>query len=393
MRYITGIVIAFFLAGLLLSKKNKSTADKLLSAWLCIIGLHLTLFYFVFTGKMLQFPWLLGWEIPLPLVHGPFLYLYSAALVNRLPVNRKWTLLHFIPAALTYLYLIGFFVLSAEQKIFVYQHEGRGYETFRLISLIAIIISGIAYIIWSNLLLIKHRKAIVNQFSSTDKINLKWLQYLSFGIGAIWLAVIVGSDEVTYTVVVLFILFMGYFGIKQVGIFTESVPAIIKEGPKTEVPVVEIQYNQPIKQSVESQTTLDSVFESTDKRKYSRSGLSVDMAENLHKELVQLMEREKVYSESELSLAQLAKRLAAHPNYLSQVINEKEGKNFYDYINTLRIEEFKRLIANPASQRFTILSLAYEVGFNSKSSFNRYFKKETSKSPSEYLRDLNIVEQ
>ena len=262
-----------------------------------------------------------------------------------------------------------------------------------MISLIAIIISGIAYVVWSNLLLIKHRKTILNQFSSTDKINLKWLQYLTFGIGIIWLAVIAGNDELIYTVVVLFILFMGYFGIKQVGIFTESFPPIIKEDPKTEVPVVEIQYNQPIKQSVEPETTIDSLFESTDKRKYSRSGLSVDMAENLHKELVQLMDREKVYSESELSLAQLAKRLGVHTNYLSQVINEKEGKNFYDYINTLRIEEFKRLIANPASQRFTILSLAYEVGFNSKSSFNRYFKKETSKSPSEYLRDLNIVEQ
>jgi AraC-like DNA-binding protein len=222
---------------------------------------------------------------------------------------------------------------------------------------------------------------------------LKWLQYLSFGIGVIWLAVIAGTDELIYTAVVLFILFMGYFGIKQVGIFTESAPQKIKEEPNPETPVVEIQYNQPLKPSAEPEATIDPIVEITDKRKYSRSGLTGDMAESLHKELVQLMDREKVYSESELSLAQLAKRLGVHPNYLSQVINEKEGKNFYDYINTLRIEEFKRLIANPANQRFTILSLAYEVGFNSKSSFNRYFKKETSKSPSEYLRDLNIVEQ
>jgi len=393
MRYITGIVIAFFLACLLLSKKNKSTADKLLSVWLCIIGLHLMLFYFVFTGKSLQFPWILGWEIPLPFVHGPFLYLYSAALVNQLPGNRKWALLHFLPAVLTYLYLIRFFVLSAEEKIYVYQHQGIGYETFRLISLITIIISGIAYIIWSNLLLIRHRKAILDQFSSTDKINLKWLQYLSFGIGVIWLAVIAGNDELIYTAVVFFILFMGYFGIKQVGIFTEPAAQKIKVDSKTEVPVIEIQYAQSLKPSVESEASTETILEVTDKRKYSRSGLSIDMAETLHKELVQLMDKEKVYCESELSLAQLAKRLGVHPNYLSQVINEKEGKNFYDYINTLRIEEFKRLIANPANQRFTILSLAYEVGFNSKSSFNRYFKKETSKSPSEYLRDLNIVEQ
>ena len=97
------------------------------------------------------------------------------------------------------------------------------------------------------------------------------------------------------------------------------------------------------------------------------------------------MQQEKFYTEPELTLAALAEKLNIHPNYLSQVINEKEGKSFYDYINTLRVEEFIRLILIPENSKFTMLSLASDCVFNSKSSFNKNFKKVTGQSPSEYL--------
>jgi AraC-like DNA-binding protein len=71
------------------------------------------------------------------------------------------------------------------------------------------------------------------------------------------------------------------------------------------------------------------------------------------------------------------------------VINEREGKNFYDYINCLRIEEFKRLAAAPENRKYTLMALAEECGFNSKSSFNRYFKKVTGKAPSEFMQAVS----
>jgi AraC-like DNA-binding protein len=77
-------------------------------------------------------------------------------------------------------------------------------------------------------------------------------------------------------------------------------------------------------------------------------------------------------------------KLGVHPNYLSQIINQKEKKNFYDFVNTYRFEEFKKLIAQQKNQQYTLLSLAYDCGFSSKSSFNRYFKKATGQTPSEY---------
>ncbi|MGC4021420.1 MAG: helix-turn-helix domain-containing protein [Cyclobacteriaceae bacterium] len=106
-----------------------------------------------------------------------------------------------------------------------------------------------------------------------------------------------------------------------------------------------------------------------------------------------MMNERKFYCDNELSLTELAKLLNTQPNYLSQVINEREGKNFYDYINTLRIEEFKRLAISPDSRKFTLLALAEQCGFNSKTSFNRYFKKVTGKSPSEFLTTVSASEK
>jgi AraC-like DNA-binding protein len=79
-----------------------------------------------------------------------------------------------------------------------------------------------------------------------------------------------------------------------------------------------------------------------------------------------------------------------NPNTLSQVINSREGKNFYDYINLLRIADFKEQIQQPESQKYSLLGLATQCGFNSKTTFNRNFKKATGLSPTEYLAKNNI---
>jgi AraC-like DNA-binding protein len=96
------------------------------------------------------------------------------------------------------------------------------------------------------------------------------------------------------------------------------------------------------------------------------------------------MTEEALYKKSDLSITELSSRLGVHANYLSQIINQKEKKNFYDFVNTYRFEEFKRLIAQQKNQQYTLLSLAFDCGFSSKSSFNRYFKKATGQTPSAY---------
>jgi len=407
MIYIVGISIAFFLNLLMLSKKGKTQADKILTGWLLLMGIHLLFFYFSFSGISFQYPFLLGLSIPLPLLHGPFLFLYTASLTNQFNAGKKRWLFHFVPAVVCWLYLIHFYLLPADQKIYVYQNKGIGYETFMLVNLVAIVISGISYVIWSLLLLRLHRKAILDQFSYTEKINLRWLQFLIYGIAFIWTLVFT-REEILFAGVVLFVVLIGYFGIKQPGIFiAQRVNGDLMNGPEqTNIGPVQPE-TEPVNQSIGDNPFRQDITSSdkpaieryagtvnqddnTEKRKYSKSGLTAEMAEDLHNRLKKMMEAEKIYTESELSLSELASRLNTLPNYLSQVINDKEGKNFYDYINMLRIEEFKKLVSRPENRKYTLLSLSFDCGFNSKSSFNKNFKKVTGQSPSEYLSNLNV---
>jgi AraC-like DNA-binding protein len=95
--------------------------------------------------------------------------------------------------------------------------------------------------------------------------------------------------------------------------------------------------------------------------------------------------KHKPYTNPQLSLNELATKLKMPPHVLSRVINDGFGKNFFDFVNTYRIEEFKRRADDPHYKNFTLLGIAYEVGFNSKSAFNRSFKKITNQTPREYF--------
>jgi AraC-like DNA-binding protein len=361
MFYLAGVGLAFFLSLLLVSKRNRSIADNLLTGWLFIVTIHLLLFYF---RKENIYPQLLAVEMPFPLLHGPFLFAYTRALTNR-ALSARIFALHLLPALAVLIRLIPFFLLATEEKQAVFANRGAGYETFNAVRYGAIVVSGILYVVLSSLTLRRHRKAISEEFSNTDKINLAWLQYLIYWIAAVWIGVLLSKDTIVFSTAVLFVLFIGYFGIRQTTIF-QSV--ILPEEPASE-----------------PETSLEADTRESDKQKYRKSGLSAEVAASLHRSLGDLMRQEKIFRESELSLSDLAARLNSPPNYLSQVINEREGKSFYDYINTLRVEEFKRLAAGPDGRKYTLLGLAQECGFNSKSSFNRYFKKVTGTSPSQFV--------
>ncbi|SHI54693.1 ligand-binding sensor domain-containing protein [Arenibacter nanhaiticus] len=110
--------------------------------------------------------------------------------------------------------------------------------------------------------------------------------------------------------------------------------------------------------------------------------------ENLLKvsELNALMEREKVYLNSELGLSELADKIGVSSNHLSMLLNDCIGKNFYDYINEYRVEEVKKRLVDPQYRRQTLSSIGGDCGFNSKSAFNRIFKNFTKKTPSQYQK-------
>jgi AraC-like DNA-binding protein len=107
-------------------------------------------------------------------------------------------------------------------------------------------------------------------------------------------------------------------------------------------------------------------------------------------ELIAFMEREKPYLDSELSLPKLAEQMNVSVHFLSQVINTSLNENFFQFINRYRIEESKKLLVCDSKAHYTIVQIAYDAGFNSKTTFNTTFKKLTGISPSEYQRQKQI---
>ncbi len=100
------------------------------------------------------------------------------------------------------------------------------------------------------------------------------------------------------------------------------------------------------------------------------------------------MEEERPYLRPDLSLRELAGLLDLPHNYLSQLLNEGFGQNFAEYVNTYRLSTFKAMVVDPAFQHLTLLGLAYESGFNSKTSFNTFFKKAMGITPAAYRKQV-----
>ena len=114
--------------------------------------------------------------------------------------------------------------------------------------------------------------------------------------------------------------------------------------------------------------------------------LSDEQLEKFSKRLKSKIEQDKVFIENELSLGELSKKINIQPYQLSELISRIYGESFFDFINRYRIEEIKSRLEDPESDSYSLLGIAMDCGFNSKSSFNTAFKKFTGQTPSEYRK-------
>jgi AraC-like DNA-binding protein len=380
--YLLSLFISFFLAILLFTKKGKSTADIILGSWLIVIGAHLWMYSNAITGQIFKLPNTMYIALIAPFLHGPFLLLYIVALTKPSSLNRRLIGINAITPIVILVINISFLFMTYDEKIEVLNTNGRAFKTQMFISNILLKISGLVYLVMNFKLLNDHKKNISNQFSNEEKINLNWIRLLVYLMTIMWVLIIIfKNDTYIFGMASIYVILMGYFGIKQVGIFSNQVQA-----PKHSEPIFIKTQNL---ENVNTTDAINSYEETIDviPKKYAKSTLTEEHSMAIHQRLNALMKEEKLYKEPELTLDQLAAKLDVHPNYLSQVINEREDVNFYDFVNGLRVEEFKKMALLPENKHYTIIALAYECGFNSKSTFNRIFKKITGVSPSEYINN------
>ncbi|MGB0428945.1 MAG: helix-turn-helix domain-containing protein [Bacteroidia bacterium] len=160
-------------------------------------------------------------------------------------------------------------------------------------------------------------------------------------------------------------------------------------------PLLLLRYSDPVVNAVKNDSRYEQfhkqlfpadVFKSKTKDKPKKALLDKATAADYKSKLVQLIEVEKAHQNPDLSLRSLADQLGLHANQLSWLLNDGFGKNFNEFINHYRVEDFKNMALDPANSKLTILAIAYDCGFNSKTVFNSYFKKETGTTPKQFLK-------
>jgi AraC-like DNA-binding protein len=349
---------AFFLFSLLLAKPRKSFADKVLMAWLVGIGLH-TLIYFLHFQFQLSVPLVLNLNSAFPFLQGPFLLAYVVALVGMRQRFAGLDFLHLLPFA-------GFVLLLAiSHGLQIFSLSGAettiSVSIFSISNLYAVwlLLSVPFYIVWSLLIMRRARLALPNSAQSS---RFRWIWAFVVGLGVIWVAAMAAATmeqkqlaqpHMIFWALTIVVYVLGYLGLTRTTVFT---------APEFEALKNELQ------------------------PKYEKSGLKPAAARALYENLVGHVDKEQAHLDPDLSLNSLARDLGHSSNHVSQVINEFDQCNFRDFINARRVAEACRLLQG--SPETNLLQLAMDVGFNSKSSFNRAFRKFSGVTPSEYLAGL-----
>lgn len=361
-------------AGLMMgTKRNPQVADRILAAWLFLIAFEMG-FALVNENIIQLYEFLF-----IPFTYGPLLYLYIKFLTTE-ELKFRWTEgLHFIPFIMVFVSAI---VLRGKPVIRLDDFWANDpFLSFRLIYGISFFISVTTYSVIAFVLISRHQKNIQNLFSYTsEKITLSWLKIVAISFYVTYILVfvigvyVIFKGELPYDPTIasyfgltFFAFAFSVYGFKQPGIFNElysrsRTVAFTEIDPdkKTEV-------------------------------KYERSGLKKKDAEKYQKMLLKYMKDEKPYLDGNLTIHDLSEKLDIPRHYLTQVINETLYKNFYTFINEYRVEEVKKLLTDPGYQKYTLTSIAYEAGFNSKSSFNSVFKDLVGKTPTEFKEENNQI--
>lgn len=369
--FVVGIFEALFLFAFIQSKKKRTVADSVLSTIFLVFGLNILFAFLEWQNRTnaYPFPELIQSTPPFILLHGPLLWFYIKAQTEQSFRFRWIHLLHFLPFILLVINLsVTIYSLPTVDKINLDQSEGfKQLPTFGPCMML-ILVLPLVYYAWSLVLLNKYRKRIKNYFSEITHIDLSWLRILLIsslilagGINGTFFVdqfVPVASFAVmqaaSYVFVSVYVLFLGFFGHRQEVLIT-----------KVPLSTVDIEEYIVAEQKL------------------------VDADETFIYALLEYMKQHKPYLDAELTISVLSEQLQVSEEYLSGILNGKLHRNFFDFVNQYRVDEFKLRCTNPQNDKLTLIALAFDSGFNSKATFNRVFKNLTGLTPSAYKQSVS----
>lgn len=354
--FLFAAVQGFFVSLVLIIQNARSNKAKLfLALILLLFSITLVEYVLYWTKYLYYFPHFSNISGGFPFLIGPLFYYYFKNVFENYKPGKK-DALALVPFIVHIIYLSRYYFRPAEikQKFMLLPQIPGQTASVQLMPWLQIS----SMIIYLCIIILSYRA-----LSATNPETKRWFNYLtglfaffiiSFASYYILILTPFFSIEWDYMIsfsMSFFIYFLAWFGYQQPKIF--------------------------------SGFTLAEALRTS---KYAHSGLSQESALQILASITDKMQNEKLYRNFELSLEKLAEAVAAPKHHVSQVINEQIGMNFFDYVNSLRVEEAKHILAEVPKKEMNVIQVAYEVGFNNKVSFNNTFKKFTGVTPTEYRR-------
>lgn len=369
-----GVVQGIFLAVLLYFHPR---SDRRVNLWLALYILCLTI---IMAGPLVMryIPWNDSWYItPASFMPGVLMYYYVRSFKEKITFKKTWPWIVFYVGINIVLYIYYDYLSDKYPDAKTIPAEiFRSAFPFSIFVLRYTLLFTFYFLSRRELTL--YQKSIRYVFSDTSRFDMNWVRLLINGYLVILICSVViyflmtrFTDQfylmylINIAIVVPYLYGISYKGLTQ--------PTIWQKAAASE------------KQLEEQMHASEVMVKSNREKSRAPKPVTTDnKLEEIVKNAVVLMEHEKLYQETELTLQQLSDKLQFPPHVVSQAINEVMQKSFYDLVNSYRVEEAKRLLADPKNENFTVLSVGFEAGFNSKTTFNTVFKKFTGFTPTEY---------
>lgn len=370
-----GAAQALLLAVALVVRPVNRTANRVLALLLLTMAVYLGNGAYHAADLVARWPFFFRWGHPLPLLFGPLVYLY-ARFATEATRRVGWRDgLHLLPALAVIAWSLPVYLLPAAEKLALYDAIRAGNVPPEVAKNIAVsgwlkLCSGVVYSALTVRVTLAHRRAIRARYSTLDRITLDWLLTLAVTSVLVWgIAVLARFGESAGVVTAglgdhLIVLLMtgstyvlGYRGLHQGAVpLSDELPEGVTTRPL------------PLKATPTPE-------------KVERSALTPGMARTLEERLHAVMRDDAPWRDPGLTLGDLAARVGTTTHKLSELLNSRVDQTFHDYVNGFRVREVQRLLQQPQSSARTLLAIALEAGFASKSTFNAVFRREVGLTP------------
>ena len=355
-----GAAQGVLLALALLTMQGNKTANRLLAALTLTISIVVSGAVLLTSNYVFAFPHLSRLHQPFVFLAAPLLFLYLRELTARERTFQRKDFLHFIPFVLCLIYLLPYYLKSSAAKIqiLVSEYVKADFGQWYYVRSAVLITQVLVYLVLIVINIVQYSRDVKQRKSPRDKAVLFEVRFFVVASVLLWCAVVL-----RYAI--------------------ETVPNLLVPLGASLL-IYAMGYLKMRRPEVENNGTDESAV-----RKYEKSRLTPERSTRYLDKLLNFMKQEKPFTDGDLTIQKLAEKLSIPAHHLSQTINERLGQTFSDFINSYRVEEAKKKLLDPALKHLSVLGIAIEVGFNSKSSFNSVFKKHTNMTPSEFRNASN----